>query len=97
MLTSSVNCARTPPADRDVEVDSHWGRQSGLGMQVVVGGIALLDAYVYTNFNAGSVPIDLRLGRQVVNWGESTFIQNGISVMIDGVRRFKDDGPRDPQ
>lgn len=23
--------------------------------------------------------------------------QNGISVMIDGVRRFKDDGPRDPQ
>jgi len=23
--------------------------------------------------------------------------QNGISVMIDGMRRFKDDGPRDPQ
>lgn len=23
--------------------------------------------------------------------------QNGISVIIDGVRRFKDDGPRDPQ
>ena len=23
--------------------------------------------------------------------------QNGISVMIDGIRRFKDDGPRDPQ
>lgn len=27
-------------ADRDTEVDSHWGRMSGLGMQVVVGGIA---------------------------------------------------------
>ncbi len=27
-------------ADRDIEVDSQWGRQSGLGMQVVVGGIA---------------------------------------------------------
>ena len=23
--------------------------------------------------------------------------QNGVSVMIDGIRRFKDDGPRDPQ
>jgi glucan phosphorylase len=27
-------------ADRDQEVDSVWGRMSGLGMQVVVGGIA---------------------------------------------------------
>lgn len=44
-------------------------------------GIALLDAYLYYSFNAGSVPIDLRLGRQVVNWGESTFIQNGINVI----------------
>ena len=23
--------------------------------------------------------------------------QNGVSAMIDGIRRFKDDGPRDPQ
>ncbi len=44
-------------------------------------GIALLDLYFYTSFNAGSMPVDLRIGRQVVNWGESTFIQNGISVI----------------
>lgn len=44
-------------------------------------GIELLDAYIYTSFNAGSVPIDLRIGRQVVNWGESTFIQNGINAI----------------
>jgi hypothetical protein len=44
-------------------------------------GIALLDLYFYTSFDVGSMPIDLRIGRQVVNWGESTFIQNGISVI----------------
>ncbi len=44
-------------------------------------GIALLDAYLYYSFDAGSVPIDLRLGRQVVSWGESTFIQNGINAI----------------
>ena len=42
-------------------------------------GIALLDAYFFTSFNAGAVPIDLRLGRQVVSWGESTFIFGGIN------------------
>ena len=44
-------------------------------------GLALLDAYLYYSFNAGKVPIDLRLGRQVVSWGESTFIQNGVNVI----------------
>ncbi len=43
-------------------------------------GIALLDAYFFTSFNAGAVPIDLRIGRQVVSWGESTFISNGINA-----------------
>jgi len=43
--------------------------------------IDLLDAYVYGGFDVGEVPVDLRLGRQVVSWGESTFIQNGINVI----------------
>lgn len=42
-------------------------------------GIGLLDAYLYGAFNAGDVPIDVRLGRQVVSWGESTFIQGGLN------------------
>lgn len=42
-------------------------------------GIQLLDAYVYGNFDFGNTPVDLRLGRQVVSWGESTFIQGGIN------------------
>ncbi|QEQ97756.1 DUF1302 domain-containing protein [Neptunomonas concharum] len=44
-------------------------------------GAELLDAYIYGNFELGDKPLDLRLGRQVVNWGESTFIQGGINVI----------------
>ncbi len=41
----------------------------------------LLDAFVYAKFDLGSMPAELRLGRQAVSWGESTFIQNGINVI----------------
>jgi hypothetical protein len=39
----------------------------------------LLDAFGYLRFDLGSIPSELRLGRQVVSWGESTFIQNGLN------------------
>jgi len=44
-------------------------------------GIELLDAFVYNTFYLGGneVPLDVRIGRQVVSWGESTFIQNSIN------------------
>ena len=41
----------------------------------------LLDAFAYARFDLGSMPGELRVGRQAVSWGESTFIQNGISVI----------------
>lgn len=44
-------------------------------------GIALLDAFVYGSFDILDKPLDLRLGRQVVSWGESTFIQGGINAI----------------
>ena len=31
----------------------------------------LLDAFVFGGFDAGNVPVNLRLGRHVVNWGEA--------------------------
>jgi len=42
-------------------------------------GATLLDAYVYGSFDIGTSPLDVRLGRQVVSWGESTFIQGGMN------------------
>jgi hypothetical protein len=41
----------------------------------------LLDAFVFHNFQVGERAGSVRLGRQVVSWGESTFIQNGINVI----------------
>jgi uncharacterized protein DUF1302 len=38
-------------------------------------GVALLDAYVFNTFDLGEMPLQVRVGRQVVNWGESLFIQ----------------------
>lgn len=40
-------------------------RQAGTDMQ-------FLDSYVYGNFNIHDIPITVKLGRQLVNWGEST-------------------------
>jgi hypothetical protein len=47
----------------------------------VVRGAELLDMYVSAGFEAGTIPVDLRFGRQVLSLGESTFIPNGINVV----------------
>lgn len=41
----------------------------------------LLDAYVRGTFDTGGRNLNVRLGSQVVSWGESTFIMNGINVI----------------
>lgn len=43
--------------------------------------VTLLDAYVYTELKPFDKNVKLRLGNQVLSWGESTFIQNGINVI----------------
>ncbi|MDX1298254.1 MAG: DUF1302 domain-containing protein [Pseudomonas sp.] len=42
-------------------------------------GAQILDAFVYHNYDIASQPGSVRLGKQVVSWGESTFIQGGIN------------------
>ncbi len=41
----------------------------------------LLDAFLYGRFELGEMPLEIRVGEQVVSWGESTFIQGGINVI----------------
>ena len=41
----------------------------------------LLDAYVTANLDFDDVAVDVRFGKHVLNWGESTFIQNGINAV----------------
>uniref|UniRef100_A0A923JM20 DUF1302 domain-containing protein n=1 Tax=Pseudomonas zanjanensis TaxID=2745496 RepID=A0A923JM20_9PSED len=42
-------------------------------------GGQILDAFIYHNYAIADQPGSVRLGKQVVSWGESTFIQGGIN------------------
>jgi hypothetical protein len=42
----------------------------------------LLDAYVFGQLDIFGKPVSFRLGKQVVNWGESTFVFNGINSLV---------------
>ncbi|WP_257011892.1 DUF1302 domain-containing protein [Pseudomonas alkylphenolica] len=53
--------------------DSHYDRLAKFQ------GLALLDAYVFGDFDIADHPLHARLGNQVVNWGEGLFFQNGIN------------------
>jgi hypothetical protein len=44
-------------------------------------GYDLLDAYVWADYDIADMPGTFRVGRQVISWGESTFIQNGLNVI----------------
>lgn len=41
----------------------------------------ILDAFVFHNFTIADREATVRLGQQVVSWGESTFIQGGINAI----------------
>ena len=47
--------------------------------KIVSEGAELLDAYVYTKETIGGMATTFRFGRQVLSWGESTFIPNGVN------------------
>lgn len=44
-------------------------------------GVVGLDAFVSAAFEPMGKPLSIRAGRQVISWGESTFIGNGINVI----------------
>jgi len=50
-------------------------------LELVGRDAELLDAFVSWDFDLGDMLGQLRVGDQVLSWGESTFIQNGINVI----------------
>jgi hypothetical protein len=40
----------------------------------------ILDAYVWGDFLLGEMPLNVRLGQQVINWGEALFITGGVNT-----------------
>jgi len=58
------------------DIDNH-NRKEGARSS----GVRLLDAFVYRNYLVGDLPGSVRLGRQVVHWGEGLFLQGGIDAI----------------
>lgn len=52
---------------------------SGRRQAAKSSGGQILDAFIYHNYNIGNLPGSIRVGKQVVSWGESTFIQNSVN------------------
>ena len=52
---------------------------SGKAQQYAGHDIQLLDAYVSTDIDVGEFPLSIRIGNQVLNWGENVFIRNGLN------------------
>jgi hypothetical protein len=63
--------------------DGSYARGEGTadkGEGVAVAHLDLLDAYVSADLELAGNPVQVRLGKQVINWGEATFILGGNSV-----------------
>ncbi|WP_137819169.1 DUF1302 domain-containing protein [Pseudomonas sp. 2FG] len=56
------------------DIDDHNRKEAAKA-----SGAQFLDAFVYHNYFIGEQPGSVRLGKQVVSWGESTFILNSIN------------------
>ena len=42
----------------------------------------VLDAYFYGTFDIGENPLEVRLGKQVINWGEGLFYLEGVAQQV---------------
>ena len=65
--TNAISGQKNDPCD-----DSEAKKQ-------VCRDVRILDAYVYGNFELGDMPLSVRVGQQVISWGESSLISHGIS------------------
>ncbi len=65
-----TRAASNPAAQSD-----HSLSDSGAPTMSRFSGVALLDAYISQDFEISDAPSQVRLGRQVVNWGEGLFIR----------------------
>ncbi len=69
---------------KDFETDGDLDRGTELdkkSSRLVGSNFVLRDAYFWIDLEVNDMPLDLRIGEQVISWGESTFIQNSINVV----------------
>ncbi len=54
---------------------------SSSGRDLLGSDTDLLDHYISGSFHIADVPVHFRLGDQVVNWGETNFVRDGVDVI----------------
>jgi Protein of unknown function (DUF1302) len=68
----------------DVILDDKGAGDRSLVNDDAIGDVGrnyeLLDLFVSADYMIAEMPVNLRVGKQVINWGESTFILNGNNV-----------------
>ncbi|MGE0030452.1 MAG: DUF1302 domain-containing protein [Steroidobacteraceae bacterium] len=69
--------------DLIMDADTERTEISDAGEELAGAYVRLLDAFAYGRWDLGGHELEVRAGRQVVNWGESTFIQSGINNAIN--------------
>ena len=62
-------------------VNANKDELSGDAKAQVGADVDILDAYIKGDFHINDNPLNVRLGNQVLSWGESAFIQNGINII----------------
>jgi hypothetical protein len=61
--------------------DREWTQLPNEALDQVGSGAEIQDAYLSYRFTAGNIPMQFRLGDQVLNWGESRFFPgSGVDV-----------------
>ena len=80
--------------DAVLDDDGSFARSDGLledAKRDAIENIQVLDAFVDIDTNIGDIPVLVRVGNQVINWGESTFFLGGNSVFnpidVPAIRR----------
>ncbi|WP_137818345.1 DUF1302 domain-containing protein [Pseudomonas sp. 2FG] len=58
------------------DIDDHNRKEAAQA-----SGAQILDAFLYHSYTVADQPGSVRLGKQVVSWGESTFLLNGINAI----------------
>lgn len=78
---NQVNGYNNFAANFDTSTDREPLSDDGYDQELRFDGTSILDAFVYGNFYIGDSALQVRVGKQVLNWGESLFFQ-GVNVMV---------------
>ena len=71
------------PSGRPSEVPISVFEQRTKASRDYLGNNAdLLDAYIFGNMEVGRQQLAFKIGRQVLNWGESTFVLHGVNSLL---------------